>query len=87
MANGCYVVAVNRVGFEAPVGGPGLEFWGQSFVADPAGEVIARASITEEENLVVTLDRKQVEFQRQHWPFFRDRRIDAYAEITRRMID
>lgn len=87
VANGCYVVAPNRVGHEAPSGGPGIEFWGQSFVADPSGEVIARASDSEEETLVVPVDLAQVEFQRQHWPFFRDRRIDAYGDITRRMID
>lgn len=87
VANGCYVAAPNRVGHEAPAGGPGLEFWGQSFVADPGGEVIARASVTEEEVLIVPVDLALVEFQRQHWPFFRDRRIDAYGDITRRMID
>lgn len=87
VANGCYVAAPNRVGHEAPAGGAGIEFWGQSFVADPAGEVIARASASEEEVLVVPVDLAQVEFQRQHWPFFRDRRIDAYGDITRRMID
>jgi N-carbamoylputrescine amidase len=87
VANGCYVAAPNRVGHEAPAGGPGLEFWGQSFVADPAGEVIARASVTDEEVLIVPVDLALVEFQRQHWPFFRDRRIDAYGDITRRMID
>lgn len=87
VANGCYVVAPNRVGHEAPSGGAGIEFWGQSFVADPSGEVIARASDSEEETLVVPVDLAQVEFQRQHWPFFRDRRIDAYGDITRRMID
>lgn len=87
VANGCYVAAPNRVGHEAPAGGPGLEFWGQSFVADPAGEVIARASVTDEEVLIVRVDLALVEFQRQHWPFFRDRRIEAYGDITRRMID
>jgi len=87
VANGCYVVAPNRVGHEAPDGGEGIEFWGQSFVADPAGEVIARASDSEEEILVVPVDLASVHFQRQHWPFFRDRRIDSYGEITRRMID
>ncbi len=87
VANGCYVAAPNRVGHERPVGGDGIEFWGQSFVADPSGEVIARASSSEEEVLVVPIDLGRVEFQRQHWPFFRDRRIDAYGDITRRMID
>lgn len=87
VANGCYVAAPNRVGHEAPSGGEGLEFWGQSFVADPAGEVVARASASEEEVLIVPVDLARVEFQRQHWPFFRDRRIEAYEDITRRMID
>jgi N-carbamoylputrescine amidase len=87
VANGCYVCAPNRVGHEAPVGGDGIEFWGRSFIADPSGRIIARASASEEETLVVELDLQQVEFQRQHWPFFRDRRIDAYGDITRRMID
>lgn len=87
VANACYVAAPNRVGLETPVGGDGIEFWGQSFVADPSGEVIARASASEEEVLLVDVDLALVEFQRQHWPFFRDRRIDAYGEITRRMID
>jgi N-carbamoylputrescine amidase len=87
VANGCFVAAANRTGHEAPAGGDGIEFWGQSFVANPSGEVIARASETADETLVVPVDLQEVEFQRQHWPFFRDRRIDAYAEITRRMID
>jgi N-carbamoylputrescine amidase len=87
VANGCYVCAPNRVGHETPIGGDGIEFWGQSFVADPAGQVIARASSAAEETLVAECDLQQVEFQRQHWPFFRDRRIDAYGDITRRMID
>jgi N-carbamoylputrescine amidase len=87
VANGCFVAAPNRVGHEAPVGGDGIEFWGQSFVADPAGEVIARASSSEEETLVVPVDLEQVEFQRQHWPFLRDRRIDAYSDLNRRLID
>ena len=87
IANGCYVVAVNRVGFENPVGGDGLEFWGQSFVANTAGEVIYRASTDREESAVVELDLAEVEFQRTHWPFLRDRRVDAYGDITRRFID
>lgn len=87
IANGCYVVAVNRVGHEDPIGGDGLEFWGQSFVANTAGEVIERASIANEESLVVDVDLAEVEFQRTHWPFLRDRRIDAYGDISRRFID
>ena len=80
IANGCYVAAINRVGHEMPVGGAGIEFWGQSFVCDPAGQIIAKASVSDEETLLV-------EEQRTHWPFLRDRRIDAYADVTRRLID
>ncbi|GAB4164968.1 MAG: carbon-nitrogen hydrolase [Terrimicrobiaceae bacterium] len=87
VANGCYVVVANRVGHEAPDGGDGIEFWGQSFVADPSGQVVAKASIDSEEVLVVPIDLNLVETQRTHWPFLRDRRIDAYGEITKRLID
>ncbi len=87
IANGCYVAVPNRTGHEAPAGGDGIEFWGQSFVADPSGEVIAKASVDQEETLVVEIDLAQLELQRTHWPFLRDRRIDAYAEISRRYID
>jgi N-carbamoylputrescine amidase len=87
IANGCYVAAVNRVGHEAPDGGPGLEFWGQSFVADPAGQILKKASADREENLIVEVDLDVVETQRTHWPFLRDRRIDAYEPITKRYLD
>ncbi len=87
IANGCYVAVPNRTGHEAPAGGDGIEFWGQSFVADPAGEIIAKASVDQEETLVVEVDLAQLEQQRIHWPFLRDRRIDAYADISRRFID
>lgn len=87
IANGCFVAAVNRVGHEAPAGGDGLEFWGQSFVCDTAGQVLARAPQTEEQALVVEVDLDEVEFQRQHWPFLRDRRIDAYGALGRRFVD
>ena len=87
IANGCYVAAVNRVGHEAPDGGPGLEFWGQSFVADPAGQILKKAGVEKEENLIVEVDLDVVESQRTHWPFLRDRRIDAYEPITKRYID
>ena len=87
VANGCYIAAPNRVGHEAPDGGPGIEFWGQSFICDPAGQVLGRASIDQEEVLVVEVDLGNLETQRTHWPFLRDRRIDAYADITRRLID
>ncbi len=87
IANGCYVAAVNRVGHEAPDGGPGLEFWGQSFVADPSGIIMKKAAVADEENLLVEVDLGALEFQRTHWPFLRDRRVDAYGDITKRFID
>jgi N-carbamoylputrescine amidase len=89
IANGVYVAAVNRVGHEPhPTGdGAGIEFWGGSFVADPFGVVLKEASRTDEETLVVTCDRRHQETVRQHWPFLRDRRIDAYGDLTRRYID
>ena len=87
IANGCFVVAINRVGHEAPNGGPGLEFWGQSFVADPSGKIIAKAGIADEEILLVDIDTAFIDRQRTHWPFLRDRRIDAYEGIGRRFID
>ncbi len=87
IANGCYVAAVNRIGHEAPDGGPGLEFWGQSFVADPAGQILKKASVDKEENLLVEVDLEALDVQRTHWPFLRDRRIDAYGDITKRFID
>ena len=85
IANGVFVVSVNRVGHEGPKDG-GLDFWGHSFVADPFGVVLAEAG-EGEETLVVKLDLSRQEFIRRNWPFLRDRRIDAYAPITSRMID
>ena len=87
IANGCYVVVPNRIGHEAPDGGDGIEFWGQSFVCDPAGQILAKASEDREEVLVVEADLDSVDTQRTHWPFLRDRRIDAYGDITKRFID
>ena len=87
IANGCYVAAINRVGHEAPAGGPGIEFWGQSFVVAPSGEIIAQASVDQEEILIADVEWKRVDEHRTHWPFLRDRRIDAYSEITERLID
>jgi len=87
IANGCYVVVPNRVGHEAPDGGDGIEFWGQSFVADPSGQILAKASATKEEVLVVPIDLAKVDETRTHWPFLRDRRVDAYGDITKRLID
>jgi N-carbamoylputrescine amidase len=89
IANGVYVAAINRIGHERSPGaaGAGIEFWGGSFVADPFGVVLAEASRTEEETLIVTCDRKHQETVRRHWPFLRDRRIDAYGAVTRRFDD
>lgn len=82
VANGCYVAATNRVGTEGRT-----QFWGQSFVSDPYGEIVARASAEKEEILLADCDLvKQREFRR-IWPFFRDRRIDAYGDLTRRLRD
>jgi N-carbamoylputrescine amidase len=86
IANGCYVVSVNRTGHEGDPDG-GIEFWGQSFVADPGGRVLARAATDRDEVLVVGCDLERIERSRTHWPFLRDRRIDAYGDITRRYLD
>ena len=87
IANGVFVVAVNRVGHEAPAGGDGLEFWGSSFVCDPFGVVLAQASVEKEETLMVDIDLKRIEEVPRNWPFLRDRRIDAYGGITKRLLD
>ena len=98
IANGVFVCSVNRVGHEhgdvehngvlnkGPEGA-GLEFWGGSFIADPFGRILAKASHDKEEILMADLDPKEVEITRQHWPFLRDRRIDAYGDLTKRLID
>lgn len=87
VANGCFVAVPNRVGLEKPEGGEGLEFWGQSFVAGTSGQILARATSSKEEVLVVPVDLRKVDLTRTHWPFLRDRRIDAYGDLTRRLID
>jgi N-carbamoylputrescine amidase len=87
IANGCYVAAVNRVGHERPIGGDGLEFWGQSFVAGTSGELLAKAGADEEQTLLVPVDLSAVDVTRTHWPFLRDRRVDAYGALTRRFDD
>jgi N-carbamoylputrescine amidase len=98
IANGVFVATVNRVGREPPMepSGPtgavsgdpgGIRFWGQSFVADPFGRMLARASDCEEELLLVECDLSAVEKVRRDWPFLRDRRIDAYADLLRRLRD
>jgi N-carbamoylputrescine amidase len=87
IANGCYVAAPNRVGLETPEGGDGIEFWGQSFICDPSGQILDKAPSDAEAILVTEIDLASVDTQRTHWPFLRDRRIDAYGEITKRLID
>ena len=87
VANGCYVAAINRVGVEQPEGGDGIEFWGQSFVAGTSGQILAKASVDREEVMLVPIDLGKVDVTRTHWPFLRDRRIDAYGNLTRRFID
>jgi len=88
IANGVYVAVINRVGHEVPAeGGPGLEFWGSSFVADPFGVVVAEASVDGEEILMAEVDPARIEEVRRNWPFLRDRRIDAYAGLERRFLD
>jgi N-carbamoylputrescine amidase len=94
VANGCYVCAPNRIGLEKilgtngkPVSREGIEFWGQSFVAAPDGSIVKKASRDRNQVLLADCDLKRVEFSRTHWPFLRDRRIDAYGNLTRRFVD
>jgi N-carbamoylputrescine amidase len=87
IANGCYIAVANRVGHETPVGGAGIEFWGQSFVCGPDGEIIAKGSVDQEEIVLADIDWTAVDRHRTHWPFLRDRRVDAYGEINQRLID
>jgi N-carbamoylputrescine amidase len=93
IANGIFVAAVNRVGFEGPSAGSakngdtGIEFWGSSFVADPFGQVIAEAGSSQDETLIVECDLRRSEEVRRNWPFLRDRRTDAYAPILERWLD
>lgn len=87
IANGVYVVAINRVGPEALPGQGGIRFWGQSFVSDPFGRVLERGPADAEATLVVPCDLTAIERTRRHWPFLRDRRIDAYADLSRRFRD
>ena len=82
IANGVFVAAINRVGTEED-----LTFWGGSFIADPGGVILAEASPDKEEVLIAECDLARIDQIRQGWPFFRDRRIDAYADLTRRFID
>ena len=87
IANGCYVGVANRIGHEAPAGGAGIEFWGQSFLCGPDGEIIAKGSVDKEEIVMGEVDWRRVDQHRTHWPFLRDRRIDAYAGLEKRLLD
>ncbi|HCQ77954.1 MAG TPA: acyltransferase [Leeuwenhoekiella sp.] len=88
VANGVYVAAANRIGLEQYVPDTnGIEFWGQSFICGPQGEILAQASADQEEILLAEIDLDLQENVRQNWPFFRDRRIDFYGEITKRALD
>lgn len=89
VANGLHVISVNRVGYEPDPSNQtnGIQFWGSSFVAGPQGEILWRGSDNKEENQLVEIDIKRSEDVRRIWPFFRDRRIDAFSEITKRFID
>lgn len=89
VANGLNVISVNRVGYEPDPSSVtnGIQFWGNSFVAGPQGEILWNASSDQEENQLVEVDLKRSEDVRRIWPFFRDRRIDAFSEITKRFID
>ena len=86
IANGCYVASVNRTGHERTIKSDGIEFWGQSFIAGTSGEVLKKANL-EETTLLCDLDLGKVEVTRTHWPFMRDRRIDAYSGITKLLLD
>jgi N-carbamoylputrescine amidase len=85
VANGVYVAAINRIGHEGPADG-GLDFWGASFVSDPQGGILAKASHDEETVLLARCDLKKLEDVRRNWPFLRDRRIDAYGDLSRRWL-
>jgi N-carbamoylputrescine amidase len=86
IANGVFVAAVNRVGFEGPPQN-GIEFWGHSFICDPFGQVLAEASADKEEILLAECDPNRIEDVRRNWPFLRDRRIDAYSPILKRWLE
>lgn len=87
VANGCYVVAANRWGHEEPAGGKGIDFWGRSFISDPHGRLAGEIDSDGEGVLIQEVDPAAVDHQRVEWPFFRDRRIDAYGGLTQRFLD
>ena len=86
VANGLHVLSCNRTGFEADPSGAtnGILFWGNSFVAGPQGELLIQASHNQEENIVLEIDMERSENVRHWWPFFRDRRIDEFGDLTKR---
>ena len=86
VANGIHVVACNRTGYESDPSDVtnGIQFWGNSFVAGPQGEILAQASTDQEENIIVDINMKRSETVRRIWPFFRDRRVDAFGDLTKR---
>ena len=86
IANGCYVAVANRIGHEK-LSGKGIEFWGQSFVAGTSGEILAKAGAAREEILIVPVDLASLDTARTHWPFLRDRRIDAYGNLMKRFVN
>jgi len=87
VANGCYVAVTNRIGVETPEGGDGIEFGDQSFVAGTSGQILKKASVDREEIILQEIDLEKVDVTRTHWPFLRDRRIDAYGDLTKRFRD
>ncbi len=89
VANGLHVISVNRTGYEADPSGVtnGIQFWGSSFVAGPQGEILVQAASDEEENRIIDIDLSRTETVRRMWPFFRDRRTDAFGDITKRFRD
>ncbi len=89
VANGLHVVACNRVGYEADPSEVtnGIQFWGNSFVAGPQGEILSQASTKDEENIIVDIDFSRSESVRRMWPFFRDRRIDAFGDLSKRWLE
>lgn len=87
IANGCYIAAANRIGLEVIDGTKGIEFWGNSFICDPAGNLTAIGSSDKDEIIIGEVDPEKITESRTHWPYFRDRRIDTYSPILKQYID
>ena len=89
MANGLHVITCNRTGYEADPSGVtnGIQFWGNSFVAGPQAEILVQASDYKEENIVFNIEMERSETVRRMWPFFRDRRIDSFSDLTKRWLE